>query len=57
VHDGGVRGKSLPLTLNRLYYEAPEDKRRQLEELYRRDSEVDAAAIGAWRESHGIAVS
>jgi flavin reductase (DIM6/NTAB) family NADH-FMN oxidoreductase RutF len=50
---GETRGNSIPLTVNRLYYEAPEDKRRELASLYQHDSGVDADAIRAWRKQRG----
>jgi flavin reductase (DIM6/NTAB) family NADH-FMN oxidoreductase RutF len=44
-------GDGQPLTVNRVYFEAPDDKRERLERMYEHDSQVDAAAIHAWRRS------
>jgi flavin reductase (DIM6/NTAB) family NADH-FMN oxidoreductase RutF len=38
-----------PLTVRRLYAEAPPDARARLDALYAHDGAVDAAAIRAWR--------
>ncbi len=44
-----TQGHSLPLSVNRLYSEAPGTKREMLGQLYEHDSRVDAQAIEAWR--------
>lgn len=44
----------VPLTVRRLYAEAPPDARARLDALYARDGAVDAGAILAWRDlQHG----
>jgi flavin reductase (DIM6/NTAB) family NADH-FMN oxidoreductase RutF len=45
-----------PLTVRRLFAEAPRDRRRQLETLYIRDGEIDAAAIESWRAARRAGV-
>jgi flavin reductase (DIM6/NTAB) family NADH-FMN oxidoreductase RutF len=49
VCHGGAHGQGIPLTVNRLYFEAPEDRREELDRMYERDGRVDAATILAWR--------
>lgn len=51
VRDGENHGNSLPLTVNRLYHEAPNDKLEQLHAMHEHDSGLDAEAIRQWRES------
>jgi flavin reductase (DIM6/NTAB) family NADH-FMN oxidoreductase RutF len=50
VESAGTNGEAQPLTLRRLFADAPEGRRRQLDELYARDGEIDATAILRWRE-------
>ena len=38
-----------PLSVRRLYANAPEDRRKRLEDLYARDGRIDAEAILRWR--------
>ena len=53
VTDGGTDpaagANPEPLTVGRLYAEAPPDARARLDALYARDGAVDAASILAWR--------
>jgi len=49
VEHAAAAGHSVPLSVNRLYYEAPDDKREQLDRMYRHDGRVDAEAILGWR--------
>ncbi len=48
-HDGAS-----PLTAGRLMALAPADKRAELDRLYARDGDIDAAAIDAWRREHRV---
>ena len=50
VEHAGNNGHSLPLSVNRLYYEAPDDKGKQLGSMYEHDGRSDAQAIRRWRE-------
>jgi flavin reductase (DIM6/NTAB) family NADH-FMN oxidoreductase RutF len=51
VCHGGAHGHGIPLTVNRVYFEAPEGRRRELDRMYERDGQVDGAAILAWRQT------
>jgi hypothetical protein len=42
-----------PLTVRRLFADAPDDHRRRLEALYARDGKIDCAAIDRWRATRG----
>lgn len=49
VEHAGKNGNSQPLSVDRLYCEAPDQRRGQLVRMYDHDSQVDAEAILAWR--------
>ncbi len=49
VTDGASHGNNVPLSVNRLYHEAADDKYETLGRMYDHDSEEDAKAIQAWR--------
>jgi flavin reductase (DIM6/NTAB) family NADH-FMN oxidoreductase RutF len=49
VEASDARSGSTPLTVRRLFAEAPEKRRRQLDSLYARDGHIDAEAIRRWR--------
>lgn len=49
VEHAASNGHSVPLSVNRLYYEAPDEQRERLIRMYRNDGQVDARAIRAWR--------
>lgn len=51
VEAGDTSGKAAPLTVGGLYASADPRQRDELERLYRRDGETDAAAIERWRAS------
>lgn len=49
IEDGASNGRSHPLTAGQLFANAPEERRRALDELYARDGAIDTEAILRWR--------
>jgi hypothetical protein len=52
VEAADTQAGTTPLTVRRLFAEAPEDRRKQLDALYARDGRIDAEAIRRWRSEH-----
>lgn len=50
VEAAAANGQGEPLSVRRLFAEAPEELRAELDALYARDGRIDAAAIRRWRE-------
>jgi len=51
VEAGASNGHTLPLTVRQLFSNAPQSLRQALDELYRRDGQIDADAIRSWRSN------
>jgi flavin reductase (DIM6/NTAB) family NADH-FMN oxidoreductase RutF len=51
VESAASNGADRPLTVRRLYSDAPADRRKRLDELYARDGRIDAEAIVRWRRN------
>jgi flavin reductase (DIM6/NTAB) family NADH-FMN oxidoreductase RutF len=49
VEGGATNGSGRPLTVGQLYANAPADRRQLLDALFARDTDIDKAAILAWR--------